>query len=216
MAADTLKSAAITNWEATPYVEVEAGAGAKAEPFVIEGFCSVTAVGIATSTSTYQLVRIPTWARIKKVFIWSDVAIDSNTTQQLALDFNMSFSTSTHDGTPAIYQGLVPTTVGTPDGVTAGTTTTWSSYTTPNKLFGTVTYSGNNAKIAMTDITLNGSANYTFDKFIGVNLWKVFGFQNGQGQLADPGGFFDLTAYVSTAAATGHAGRLAAQVWFTN
>jgi len=212
---EAIKSAAITNLEATPYVEVEAGGGAKANVFQIDGWCSVTAAGIAAIGSTYQLVRVPTWARIKAVEIWTDVAIDSNSSQLLALDFNMSFSTSTHDGTPAIYQGKVPTTVGTPDGVTAGTTTTFASYTTPNILFGTKTLSGNNAAIAVTNITIQGT-NYTADKFLQTQLWKVFGFQNGQGMLADPGGAFDLTAYVSTAAATGHVGKLFAKVTFTN
>src|ERR1700724_2448118 len=215
MAAENIKSAAITNWDAVPYVEVETGAGAKAYLFEIDGWCAVAATPIATTTSTYKLVRVPTWAKIKSVDIWTDVAIDSNATQQLALDFNMVFSDSKIDGTPAALQNLIPTTVGTPEGVTAGTTTTHASYTTPNLLFGTKTLSGNNAAIAITNI-FNLGTNYTSDKILQTPLWKVFGFQNGQGVLDNPGGFFDLEAYVSTAAATGHAGKLFAKVTFTN
>lgn len=216
MAADALKSLAITNLDATPIVANETGAGAKASSFQVDGWCAVTAVGIATATSTYRLCRFPTWAKIKTVEIWTDVAIDSGSSQALALDLNVVFSDSKTDGTPALLQGLIPTTVGNPTTPTAATTTTFASYASPNIIFGTKTLSGNNAAIPITNITLSGTARYTADKFMQMPLWRTFGFQDGRGMLNDPGGFFDLVAYVSVAANTGAAGNLYGKVSYTN
>lgn len=215
MAVENIKSAAITNLDATPVVANEAGAGAKAYLYHVDGWCSVAAANIVTATSTYKLARIPVWAKLKSVVVWSDAVLDSNSTQTLAIDWNLIFSDSVRDGTPASKQGLLPTTVGTPDGVTAGTTTTVASYTTPNILLGRTTFSGNNVKIARTQLINNGT-NYLTDKILQTPLWQVFGFQNGQGKLDSPGGFFDVMAYVVTGSATGAAGKLYAEVQYTN
>ena len=39
-------------------------------------------------------------------------------------------------------------------------------------------------------------------------MWQLLGFVDGRGNPADPGGFFDIMLYVSTAANTGVAGNL--------
>ena len=61
------------------------------------------------------------------------------------------------------------------------------------------------------DITFVGT-NYTYNRLTNQPLWNIFGYQNSQGQPADPGGFFDLVAVVSTAATTGAAGDLFVRV----
>lgn len=207
MAAETIKSTYITNLDATPYTQNTTGEGAPGSMRQVDGYCPVTAVGIVATTSTYRLLRIPTTAKIKSVDFGTDVAIDSNSTQTLALDFNLVFSDSTIDGTPLALQGLIPTTANT------GATTTFASYASPNIIFGTKTLSGNNAAIPLTNITYSGTiGNYNMMKLSNTPLWSIFGFVNAQGVAADPGGFFDLVAYVSVVAATGHAGNIYARV----
>ena len=54
--------------------------------------------------------------------------------------------------------------------------------------------------------------------FLGISmqpLWQTFGFTDGRGNPADPGGFFDILLYVSTGAATGVAGNLYCQLTYT-
>ena len=43
-------------------------------------------------------------------------------------------------------------------------------------------------------------------------LFKILGFKNAQGYDTDPGGYFDIVAYVSVAAATGAAAKLWCEV----
>lgn len=202
MAADALKSQSIINADATPYVPNSAGQGAAAKYAVVDDICPMTATGIDTLASTYRLVRIPTGAIPKAVSIAADVILDSHSADTLVLDFNLVFSDSTIDGTPAALQGLIPTTANT------GATTTFTAYSSPNLIFGQVTpvftviYGPNN-------IILNGSrTNYPMVNLLQQPLWQTFGFVDGRGNPADPGGYFDLVAYVSTAGTTGHAANL--------
>lgn len=210
MAADANKSVSITALDLTsPFSALTTGEGAVGHLRVIDDVCAVTAAGIATVGSTYRLVRLPTYAKLKSFEIASDVAIDSNSTQALALDFNIVFSDSTIDGTPASLQGLIPTTARN------GATTTFTSYSSPNKLFGTLTLSGNDAAIPLTNETYNGShSTYNYMTLTQTPLWEIFGFTNSQGYPADPGGFFDIVAYVSVAAATGASGYLYSKVTY--
>lgn len=205
MTTEAIKSTQITNLDASPVVRPTTGENSAGMARVISGYCSVSATGIAAAGSTYQLLRFPVHAKVKSLHVWSDVAIDSNASQQLALDFNVAFSTSTVDGTAVANQGAIPTTANT------GAVTTVAAYSSPNKLFGTITLSGNNAKITETQLA-TGSANYTSDKFLDIPMWSVFGFTDGQSNANPPGGNFDLLAYVATAAATGHAGKLFARM----
>lgn len=210
MAADSLKSASITNLDSLPVVPNNTGVGAQYMDRVVDDWCAVTAVGIATLASVYKLVRIPTYAIIKSLNIATDVILDSNSSNALALDFGFCFSDSTIDGTPSSLQGLIPTTANT------GATTTFGTYSSPNNIFGTFAPPSHTVALAFTNITFNKGNNAAYlNKLITTTpLWQLFGFKNSQGVLQDPGGFFDLYAYVSTAAATGNAGNLYARVGF--
>ena len=204
MAADTLKSQSLTNADATPYVPNTAGVGAAGRTVIIDDACAVTATGIGTSASTYKLVRVPTGALVKEVHIATDVLLDSGT-HALAFDLNWIFSDSTIDGTQAALQGLIPTTANT------GATTTIASYTAPNKMYGTVTPGA--SLTGPIEYTLNGSrTNYPLVSLLQQPLWQQFGFVDGRGNPADPGGYFDLMAYVSTPAGTGVAGNILGRV----
>lgn len=209
MAADTLKSTSITNLDASPVTENTRGTGAGAYRYIVDDTVVCTATGIGTLASTYRMVRVPSNAKIKSARFATSAALDSNSAPALAIDFNMAFSDSTVDGTQAAYQGLIPTTAG-------NATTSVASYASPNKLFGTWTITSHTAAQAPTDLLFNGvNATYPMASIFDTELWSLFGFQNPYGVAMDPGGFFDLLLYVSTAAATGVSGTLYTSLDFT-
>ena len=128
----------------------------------------------------------------------------------LALDLSLVFSDSTDDGTPTFLQGLIPTSANT------GGTTTVASYSSPNLIYGTVKPSAGATAFAITDEILNGSrTTYPFTGgFFNLPLFQLFGFTDGRGEPADPGGFFDLMAYVATGATTGGACNIYARMTY--
>jgi hypothetical protein len=202
MAADTNKSQSLTNLDSTPFVPNSAGQGAAGRYAEVDDVCAATATGVGTTTSTYKLVRIPTGAIPKSVQLATDVALDTGT-HALVFDINLIFSDSTIDGTPAALQGLIPTTANN------GSVTTIASYSSPNKIFGTVNNTSASVALAPTNVTLNGSrTNYPLVNLVQQPLWQTFGFVDGRGNPADPGGYFDLMLYVSTGAGTGAAGNI--------
>lgn len=204
MAADTVKSASITNLDTVPVLINNAGQGNVGRLITVRDSCAVTAVGIQTVGSYYKLVRVPSFAIVQSVNIATDVALSSSGAP--SIDLNWIFSDSTDDGTPVFLQGLIPTSANT------GATTTIASYSSPNKMYGTVSLG--TTKFAPTEEVYNGlGANYTIaNGFLNLPLFQLFGFTDGRGQPADPGGFFDLMAYVSTGATTGAAGNLIGRV----
>jgi hypothetical protein len=66
----TLKSAQITNLDATPAVANSAGAGAAAYMKQVDGY--VTAAAADAATTKYKMVRLPSTAVVKKVAIESE------------------------------------------------------------------------------------------------------------------------------------------------
>jgi hypothetical protein len=206
MAVDTIKSQSITNLDATPFVPNSAGQGAPAVVNTVDDLIGITTNGLASTGSTYRIIRFPTGSIPKSLDIYIDTYVDSHSTPAVVFDLNIAFSDSTIDGTPTALQGQVPTTANT------GTTTNFTSYSSPNIVFGTLTPSSNSAAYGPTNLVLNGSkTNYPVSTLMLQPLWQTFGFIDGRGNPADPGGYFDLVAYVSTAASTPHAGNMYAR-----
>lgn len=206
MANDTVKSASLTNLDATPLVINNAGQGAVGRKIMVDDFCTATAAGLQSTGSYYKIARIPTFALVKSVKIATDAGPNLN--GALALDLNLVFSDSTDDGTPAFLQGLIPTSGNT------GVTTTISAYSSPNKIFGTWKPSAAATAISLTEFLTNGLGSaYSFTGgFTNLPLFQLFGFTDGRGQPSDPGGYFDLMAFVITGATTGGASNIYAQV----
>lgn len=69
MAVDHVKSAIITNLDATPVVQPTAGEGGSAPLKYIDGYA--TAVASSSADATYQLCRIPSNAKVKKIIFES-------------------------------------------------------------------------------------------------------------------------------------------------
>ena len=203
---DTVKSVSITNLDTVPIIKPTAGAGGLSRTVQVDDYCTATAAGLQSAGSWYKLVRIPTWALVKSVKMGADAGPNLN--GALALDLNLVFSDSTDDGTPTWLQGLIPMSTNT------GGTTTIASYTTPNLIYGTWKPTASAAIIEPTDLVLNGLGSaYNFTGgFMNTPLYQLFGFTDGRGEPADPGGYFDLMAYVATGATTGGACNIYASV----
>jgi hypothetical protein len=225
MAADTLKSFSITNLDTVPVAPNTTGEpGGKGYMVTVDDMVTVSATGIGTLASTYRLIRFPTNAKIKSLVIATNKALDSHSSSTLAFDLNVVFSDSTIDGTSTALQGMMPTTANTGSVLSVAAAYT---ATTENKLFGTVTPTSNTAAYGPTDVILNGMGTVypligsttnvwgtlaanpeTAYGIVNSPLWALFGF------TVDPGGMFDLLAYVSTAATTGVAGQLWARMTY--
>lgn len=104
MGTSHLKSGAITNLDAIPAVPVTTGEGAPGYLREVSGF--VTTVSADAALSTYQLVRLPTNAKVKSIQL-SNAAMTAGKVQ-----IGVYYSDSTIDGTAAANQGLVVPTTG--------------------------------------------------------------------------------------------------------
>ena len=206
MANDTVKSTSLTNLDATPLLISNAGQGNVGRKIMVDDYCAATAAGLQSVGSYYKLIRLPTFALVKSVKLATDSGPNLN--GALALDLNLIFSDSTDDGTPTFLQGLIPVSANT------GGTVSIATYTGVNKIYGTWKPSAAATAISLTEFLTNGLGSaYSFTGgFSNLPLFQLFGFTDGRGQPADPGGFFDLMAYVATGATTGGACNIYAQV----
>lgn len=104
MGTSALKSAAITNLDATPVVASTTGEGAQAYLHFNDGF--VTAVAADAAGSTYRLLRVRSNVKMKSLILESEA--------QGAGKINLSlyYSDSTVDGTTVANQGLIVPTTG--------------------------------------------------------------------------------------------------------
>lgn len=104
MATSHLKSTPITNLDTIPAVPNTTGEGSPGYVRTVEGFVTVNAADAAGST--YQLVRVPSNAKVKHVFLTSEAQGAG------AVQLGVYYSDSTIDGTAAANQGLVVPTTG--------------------------------------------------------------------------------------------------------
>lgn len=209
MAAEQIKSLQITNLDASPVVYNNTGAGGIGRANEVDGICAVAATPVQSTKSVYRIVRFPTAAILKSVVVATDAALDTGS-HALVMDFNIAFSDSTTGGVPSNFlpasagEAVIPTTA--KDGATM---TTVAAYSAPNLIFGQVTMAPTSVRLAPTNILLQGTiANYSFLALTQQPIWMALGF------TADPGGDFDLLAYVSTGAGTGGAANLYGRVSF--
>jgi hypothetical protein len=108
MAADTVKSASITTLDGAPQnatspTQLTEGAGAAGRLVDHSDFVTMTAGGLASTSSTYKMVRLPTQCTLKLARLAVKGGMDSST--GLAVDLGAYYSDSTIDGTPVSLQG---------------------------------------------------------------------------------------------------------------
>ncbi len=106
MTADALKSTSITNLDASPYVPNTTGEGAPGYLRNNSDYVTPTALGLADTTSTYKVIRVPTNIKLKNLKLVIDTALDSGS-PALAWDVGAYYSDSTIDGTPVANQGAL-------------------------------------------------------------------------------------------------------------
>jgi len=165
-----IKSASITSWDSTPIVDVTTGEGAP-------GFMKTVGDSLVPLTGgsigdTYRFCRIPTNAKIKRVLLTIQTASTAG-----AADIDVAFSDSTVDGTVQSLAGGVVQLSGPVD----------------NKLFGAAQSFTSTAK--NSDITFNNTFTTLHQN---LPLWQVLVNLLATQFTADPGGYFDIIAKVTT------------------
>lgn len=218
MTVEILKSVVITNLDAQPIVTATSGEGASGDLDVqSDNVAHTSAFGSAQGNASRQC-RFPVQAKVKHVYIYGK-GLDSNATEALAVDINVSFSDSATDGTPVGAQSQIPQ-----SGLT-GAITTLAAYSNPNKMFGSAyAIVANSGAVKYTEVTyqntytpalalqpmwavMGSTGNATAAPF---NAGGGFAQQGGSNQIDNPGGFFDLlivtTATTASTAATGTIG----------
>ncbi len=206
MTVENLDSNFITQQLNQPLLYETAGEGVAGVYREVSDNIAVTASGMGSIGSTYRLCRFPTYARVKSVII--DLGNVDTGGATAVFDVNVAFSDSPYDSTQTALQKLIPTTALT------GATTTIASYSSPNKIFGTITAANNTTKYNNQQIW-SGTLTNWFPGGRDLPLWDFLGFTNAiSGYAQDPGGFFDILLYLSTAAATGAAASIGVRVGF--
>lgn len=105
MAADTVKSASITNLDSVPVVPNSTGEGASGYERNASDYAALTTGGLASTASTYKMVRLPSNAKIKRATLKADAALDTNATPTLKVDVGAYYSDAAADGTQVANQG---------------------------------------------------------------------------------------------------------------
>lgn len=108
MAADTVKSASITSLDAAAQSlspSLIEGAGAAGWLVDHSDYVAMTAAGLASTSSTYKMVRLPSSCTIKLGRLFTKSGLDSST--GLAIDLGAYYSDDTNDGTPYSLQGTL-------------------------------------------------------------------------------------------------------------
>ena len=181
-----LKATALTNLDASPILEPNTGAGGATLNRSADGY-AVPLANDAT-TSTYQLVRIPSTAIVKQVKFGSQA--------QAAGKFNLGlyFSTSLKDGTAASNQNSD----GTPKVAAASADSFFATDVDCASAVQAANYTNGNGT----------TTSYTFD-LMQEPIWKALGLST------DPGGFFDVCATCHTTAVTTGTGKIYCEVVWT-
>lgn len=92
MAVDHVKSTVITNLDALPAVAPTAGEGGPAPQKTIDGYA--TAVASSSQNATYQLVRIPSNAKVKSIIFESEAQAGGT------VDLGLYYATDGEGGKP--------------------------------------------------------------------------------------------------------------------
>ena len=211
---DNLKSVPITNLDAQPILQATTGEGAAGYMKCISDNVATTASAVATSA--YRLARFPSNAKVKRVKLDT---INLGSTAGATLDINVAFSDSTTDGTSNTLQAAIPTSALT------GAVTTPAAYSSPNKMFGSAVATGATNGQLSTDVTYQNSFTAPMRD---IPMWANLGgsgaatasplsagggFAQNNGQIVDPGGFFDIYVVIAaTGTGTVTAGNIGIQV----
>ena len=181
MAGEQLKSVSITNLDlldasGSPILANSAGKGAPGKIVEQSDFLATTLAGVVSTLSTYNMVRVPWTAKLKKLYVGAGmggVALDTST--GIALDVGAFYTDST-------VEGLIDPTL-------AGTTVDFDVFA--------AAYTGFQSSVrGPIDILNTTSGTFTSaDK--NKELWDALGLSK------NPGGFCDIVVTIHTVATSG-------------
>jgi hypothetical protein len=177
MAVVTTKSPSITNLDATPIIASPTGEANQGMLRINSD--SVPAANGDSIASIYRLVRIPTNAKVKSLFV-TTTAITVG-----AADIDIAFSDSLRDGSASYQQfagGIVQIT-GPVD----------------NKLFGAAQTLVATSPVARKDVTFAGTFTFANEN---QPLWLVLVALGATQFSSDPGGNFDIVLKLTSAVTT--------------
>ncbi len=109
MGTDTVSSLSITNLDGESVANTNiivantTGVGAAGALRETSDYVTPTALGLQTTLSTYKLVRLPMYAKVKALELKADAALDTGSA--LVVDVGAYYSDSAYDGTPVALQG---------------------------------------------------------------------------------------------------------------
>jgi len=212
------KSSIITNLDATPPVRATAGQGADTRLMMKEG--TITPGASAATTNYFPIIRVPTYAIIKRLEVVLDAAA-TTLTGSLGLIFS-----DANDGTSANYQSST----NTPSIVSqsffayqlAMATFCYVVGTDPSNTIGIS---------APVDVTFaNSGGNSVTDGYYvpsssTLPLWQALSTGPGKATsgtspsafvscATDPGGFFDVTLFITTTGSAANV-KTTCRVWYT-
>lgn len=171
MGTSALKSTPITNLDSVPVVPNTTGEGGPGYLRSVDGF--ITTVAADAAGSTYRLVRLPSNAKVKSVFLESEAQAAG------AVNMSVYYSDSASDGTSPANQGLIVPTTG--DQFFASDVSV--------------------ASAVATDVT-NESGNYPMSKRP-LPLWSALGLASDPGGFFDIVAVVHTTAITTGAARLG-------------
>ena len=191
MAGEQLKSASITALDTLeaaaplPIVANSAGKGAPGKIVEQSDFIATTTAGTASTASTYNMVRVPWTAKLKKLYVGAGaggVVLDTST--GIALDVGAYYTDSTVEGLK--------------DPSLAGTAVS-------DNVFADASTSFRSSARGPIDV-LNQGTFSAVDK--NKELWSALGLSS------NPGGFCDIVITIETAATSGGVSELECSVHY--
>lgn len=174
MAADALKSASITNLDATPVTPNSPGEGGIGVLRDASDYVTPTTGGLGNTSSKYKMCRVPSNAKIKAIELYADGALDTST--GLVLDVGAYWSDSTVDGTSSANQG---------------TSISAACFCSQTAAFQSSAVAKVDALTAYSSVKRNQP------------LWSALSVGASEdGTTIDPGGFIDIVVAVHTGASS--------------
>jgi hypothetical protein len=205
MVAQNIGSASIIALDSFPVQKPDTGQGAPGESQIVNDAVALTTGGLSTTTSSYQMVRLPSTCKLKSLQLQTDTLLDTGgLAAALVIYVGAQYSDAPVSGNVGNANANGPILDGTPPS-SAGTVIS-------KEAFGTIT---NPAAFSRTEVIGNAGAQ-SWGSGAGNNqmiaknqpLWQALGL------ASDPGGYIDVTLYIHTAANTAAAGNVDVQATF--
>ena len=204
--ASNLKSQSVTYLDQTPPFQLGPNTG-PGELRTVAG--TVSPVSGDNTSSTYKMVRVPSVAKIKNVWV------ESTITGAGSADLNIVWSDSPADGTTATNQGTVPqissvnnklfgaalSLVSLTRSGAAYAQANWTYANITNFPQGLAANAAITAAISALDAGYPTSGTTLLTESVNTPLWQMLGL--GNPTQGDIGGWFDFVFYITTGVTTG-------------